>query len=96
MNSLTRPSPRSVDEDWRNGFLERARQGDADVGVLRFAGAVDDAAHDRDAHVLDARVFRRPDGHLLAQVGLDLLGHVLEERRGRPAAAGTGRYLRRE
>ena len=40
MNSSTSPSPRSVrsqrpvDEDRRDGLLERARQADADVGVL--------------------------------------------------------------
>ena len=37
-----------------------------------------------------------PDRHLLLEVALDLLGHLLEERGGRPAAARTGRDLRQE
>ncbi len=37
-----------------------------------------------------------PDGHLLAQVGLDLVGHLLEEGAGGAAAAGAGGHLRRE
>ena len=63
---------------------------------LRLARAVDDAAHDRDAQLLGARVRLAPDRHPLLEVALDLLGHLLEERRGRPAAAGTGRDLRQE
>src|SRR6478752_2291757 len=35
---------RSVDEDRRDRLLQIAGQRDADVGVLRFAGSVDDAA----------------------------------------------------
>ena len=64
MNSATRPSPRSVrsrlavDEHGRDRLLERARQADADVGVLRLARAVDHAAHDRDAQLLGAGVGR--------------------------------------
>ena len=61
MNSATMRSPRrvslklAVDVDRRHGLFERARQRDADVGVLGFAGAVDDAAHHRDLHLFDAR-----------------------------------------
>ena len=50
-----RPVELAVDEDRRDRVLERARQRDPDVGVLRLARAVDDAAHDRDAQVLGAR-----------------------------------------
>ena len=65
-------------------------------GVLRLAGPVHDAAHHGDAQLLDARVALAPDGHLLAKVGLNVLGHVLKERRGRSAATGTRGHLRRE
>ena len=61
-----------------------------------LARAVDDAAHDRDAQVLGTRVRLAPDRHLLLEVALDLLGHLLEEGRGRPAAARAGRDLRQE
>ena len=37
-----------------------------------------------------------PDRHLLAQVRLDVLRHVLEERRRRAAASRARRHLRRE
>ena len=102
MNSATSPSPRNVRsrrpsmKTGRDGLLERARQGDADVGVLRLARAVDDAAHDRHAQVLGARVGLAPDRHLLLEVGLDLLGHLLEERGRRAAASRTGRHLGQE
>src|SRR5690606_6524403 len=86
----------AVDVDGRLGLLERAGQRDADVRVLRLARAVDHAAHDRDAQLLHARVARPPVGHALADVALDLLGHLLEERAGRPAAARAGRDLRRD
>ena len=38
----------------------------------------------------------RQTRHLLADVGLDVLGHLLEERRRRAPAAGARRHLRRE
>src|SRR5690349_950838 len=50
------PVERAVDEHGRDRRLERARQADADVGVLRLPGPVHDAAHDRNLHVLDAGV----------------------------------------
>src|SRR5690606_12725352 len=77
-------------------FLEGARQRDADVRVLRLARAVHDAAHHRDLHLLDAGVRLAPHGHLVAQVVLDVFGHLLEERRRRAPAAGTRGHLRRE
>ncbi len=44
----------AVDEHGRGRSLAGCRQTDADVGMLAFAGAVDDAAHDRDLELLDA------------------------------------------
>src|SRR4029079_11349076 len=85
-----RPVQLAVDEDRRDRLLERARQRDPDVGVLRLAGAVHDAAHDRHPHVLDPGAGLLPLRHPVLEIGLDLLGHLLEERRRRPAAAGAG------
>ena len=102
MNSATMWSPfsvvnrRAVHVDRRFRLFERAGQRDADVGVLRFAGAVDHAAHHRDLHLFDADVVAFPCRHLLAQVGLNLLGHFLEEGAGGAAAAGAGGDLRGE
>jgi hypothetical protein len=78
---------------WR---LARAGQRDADVGELRFAGPVHDTAHDGHVHVLDAGVAGPPEGHLLAQVSLDLVGELLEEGAGGAPAAGTRGDHRRE
>ena len=47
-------------------------------------------------HLLDARVSRPPHRHLLAQVGLDVLRHLLEEGGRRAPAARACRHLRRE
>ena len=102
MNSSTRPSPRSVRSSrpsmntGATGSSNVPGQADPDVGVLRLARAVHDAAHDRDAHLLDARVGLPPLRHPVLQVPLDLLGHLLEERRRRPAAAGAGADLGQE
>src|SRR5487761_2203785 len=54
----------------RRGFAG-AGQGDADVGVLGFAGAVDDAAHDRDVERFDAGIARLPARHFVADEVLD-------------------------
>ena len=91
-----RPIEAAVDEHRRDRLLEGARQADADVGMLRLARTVDDAPHHRHAQVLGARMGRLPLGHPLLEIGLDLLGHLLEERRGRPAAARAGADLRQE
>src|SRR3990172_1789176 len=74
-----RPIEPAVDEDGRDRLLERAREADPDVRMLRFAGAVDDAAHDRDGQVLDAGMRLPPLGHPVTEVGLDPLGHRSEE-----------------
>ncbi len=86
----------AVDEHRRDRLLARARQPDADVGRLRLAGAVDDAAHHRHVHLLDAGVARAPHRHLRAQVGLDLLGELLEVGARRAPAARAGGHHRRE
>ena len=63
------------------GGLAGAGQRDADVGMLRFAGSVDDAAHHRDLQVLDRPVISfLPHRHVLAQIALDLLRQFLEPR----------------
>ena len=54
------------------------------------AGAVDYASHDCDFHFFDAGIAVFPGGHLLAQVGLNLLGHFLEEGAGKCSAAASG------
>jgi hypothetical protein len=64
------------------------------VGVLRLTRPVDDASHHGYPQFLDARVRRAPVRHLLLQVLLDVLGHLLEEGRGGAPAAGTGGDLR--
>src|SRR3954469_2649630 len=68
----------AVDVHRRHRHFAGARQADADVGVLRFAGPVDHAAHDRHPHLLDAGMGGLPHRHLRAQVALDLLREVLE------------------
>src|SRR5271166_5317121 len=67
----------SVDVHRSLRLFERSRQRDSDVRVLRFTRPVDYAAHDRDFHLFHARVARLPVRHLLAQVTLDLLRHLL-------------------
>src|SRR5499425_3945093 len=94
--ALERELERAVHEDGGLGLLEGAGQGDADVRVLALTRTVDDAPHYRDVELLDACVFRLPHRHLLAEVGLDLLRHLLEERGGRAPAAGARRDLRDE
>src|SRR5215467_7069276 len=94
--ALERELEGAVYEYGRLGLLEGAGQGDADVRVLALARTVDDAPHHRDVQLLDARILRFPHRHLLAEVGLDLLRHLLEERGGRAPAAGARRDLRDE
>src|SRR6185312_13077516 len=86
----------AVDVDGGLGFLEGAGERDADVGVLGFAGAVDDAAHYRDVEPLDARIARLPFRHGVADEVLDAGGELLESGRGGAAAARTGGDQRHE
>src|SRR5260221_9856506 len=69
--------------------LARTGKRNADVRVLAFTGAVDDAAHDGDAHLLDAGIALAPLRHLLAQEALDLFGELLEIRPGVAPATRT-------
>src|SRR6202023_3802991 len=71
-------------------------EGNSQACVLGFSGAVYDAAHHGYFHFFHASVAFFPDAHLLAQVGLDLLGHLLEESAGGATAAGAGGDLRSE
>src|SRR5712691_3563692 len=71
-------------------------QADADVRRLGLAGAVDDAAHDRERHRLDAFVSGLPLGHLVADVVLNAFGKLLERAARRPPAAWTCGDARRE
>ena len=79
----------AVDVDGGDGVFEGAGEGDAEVGVLAFSGAVDDAAHDGEFEFLDAGVELAPLGHGGAEVALDLLGEFLEVGAGGAAAAGA-------
>src|ERR1700691_1772440 len=77
-------------------LFERARQGYSDVGVLGFAGAVDYATHDGELHFFHTYIAAFPGGHLLAKVGLNLLGHFLEKGAGGASASGARSDLRGE
>src|SRR5262245_15322015 len=86
----------AVDEHRRCRCLAGARQRDADIGVLRFAGAVDDAAHHRDGQRLHAWIAALPLWHLVADEVLDVAGKLLEGGRSGAPAAGTGGDERHE
>jgi hypothetical protein len=86
----------AVDVDGAAGLFAGAGQADADVGGFRFAGAVDDAAHHGERHLLDALVLLLPLRHAVADVALDALGQLLERRAGGASAAGAGRHAGRE
>ena len=86
----------AVDVDGGLGFFEGAGKGDSDVGVLGFAGAVDDASHDGELELFNAGVLLLPLGHGGDEVGLDALGELLEVGAGGAAAAGASGDLRHE
>src|SRR5690348_1693399 len=65
--ALERDGLAAIDVDRRDRHLVRARQADADVGVLRLARPVHHAAHDGNAHLLDAGMALAPHRHLRAQ-----------------------------
>src|SRR3990172_7860133 len=94
--TLQRDGLLAIHVDGRDRPLAGARQADADVRLLGFAGAVDDATHDGDVHGLDARITLAPPGHLGAEVALDSRRELLEESAGRPPAARAGDHERRE
>ena len=62
----------------------------------RFARTIDNTPHYSYFHILDTRVFFTPDWHLVAQIGLDLIRHVLEKRAAGAATPGTRGDLGRE
>jgi hypothetical protein len=66
------------------------------MSACLLARTVDDAAHHRHAASPRRRDTRAPDRHLVAQVGLDLVGQFLEEGAGGSAAAGARDDHRRE
>ncbi len=68
----------AVDENRSGGRFARARQGDPDIGVFRFAGPVDDAAHDGDVQSLGARIDFFPCRHFVADQRLDVARQLLE------------------
>src|SRR5213596_225979 len=86
----------SIHVDRRDRALAGPGEADADIGVLAFAGPVDDAAHDRDVHVFDSGVALAPLRHLLAQEALDLFGQLLEIGAGGAAATRASDHHRRE
>ena len=70
-------------------MLARARQADADVGMLALPGPIDDATHHGDRHLLDAVALFAPFGHAVANEPLDFLGEFLEVGARRAATAGA-------
>src|SRR5450755_5008475 len=86
----------AVDVNGRHWFLKRAGQRNADVGMLGLTGAVNNATHHGNFHLLHSLVAGLPMGHLLAKIVLDLVGHILEEGAGGPAATGASGDLRSE
>src|SRR5215203_3704318 len=68
----------AVDEDGGCRLLPRAGKRDPDVGVLRLAGSIHDAAHDGNRQVFDAWIAPLPLRHRGRDPGLDVPGEVLE------------------
>src|SRR5882672_9669647 len=95
-NSVAMLGPRSVRNFLPSTNTGAAGERDADIGVLGFAGAVDDAAHDRDVERLDAGIARLPVGHFVADEILNAARQFLERGRGGAAAAGACRDQRYE
>src|SRR5713101_7501003 len=94
--TLERDGFLSVHVDRRDRTLPGPGEADADIGVLALAGTVDDAAHDRDLHLLDSRVALPPLRHPLTEIALDLFSELLEIGAGGAAAARAGDHHRRE
>jgi len=94
--ALERGQQASVHVDRGLGLLGCAGQRDPDIGMFGFTGPVHHAAHHRHRHGFDARIIRLPLGHLVPQVGLDLVRHLLEEGAGGAPATRAGGHLRGE
>src|SRR5262249_60746541 len=86
----------AVDESRRRRALASPGKRYADVGMLRFARTVDDAAHDRDVERLDARIALLPFRHRCVDKALDVAREFLERGRGGAPAARAGRDQRHE
>src|SRR5882672_3359803 len=86
----------AVHVDRSLGFLERSRKRNPDIRVLGFARPVDDAAHHRQLHLFDTDIAVLPGWHLIAQIGLNLLRHLLEKYAGGAPTTRAGRNLRHE
>src|SRR3984893_9729446 len=86
----------AVDEHGRGGRLAGPRQRDADIGLLRLARPVDDAAHHRDGKRLDAGITALPFRHLGADEVLDVAGKLLKGGGRGPPAAGARGHQRHE
>src|SRR5690349_6074607 len=83
-----------VDENRSSGLFARAGQRDADVGMLAFPGAVDDAAHDGKRHRLHTGILRAPFRHAVLDHVLHVARKLLEHSRRGAAAPGTGGHNR--
>ena len=77
-------------------LLKGTGERNSEVRVLRFTRTVHHASHNGNVHCLDTGACGLPHRHLFAKVGLDILGHVLEERRRRTPAPGARGDLRRK
>src|SRR5262245_54516048 len=79
----------AVDEHRRGRLLPGPGQRNADVGVLRFARSIDDAAHDRNVETLNSRITGLPRRHLVANEILNLAREFLKRGGGGAPAART-------
>src|ERR1035438_6801648 len=80
----------------RLGIFECAWEADAEVGMLGFAWAVDDAAHDGEFQFFHAGILLAPLGHRAAEITLYLLGQLLEVSRSGAAAPWAACNLRHD
>ena len=79
-----------------HGIFTGSWQADANIGVLAFAGSVNNATHNGNLHVLDTVINALPFRHLVPDVALDVLGELLEVGAGCPTASGACRHQRKE
>src|SRR5262249_4397543 len=86
----------AVDEYRRRRALAGPGERNADVGVLRFAWAIDDTTHDRDVERLDTGILLLPLRHRCVDEALNVAGKLLERGRGGAPTARAGRDQRHE
>src|SRR5262249_60479081 len=72
----------AVDEYRRRRALAGPGERNADVGVLRFAWAIDDTTHDRDVERLDTGILLLPLRHRRVDEALNVATNPLERARG--------------